>query len=66
MHVSSYTSLASLATCIWRVFADAALEMMISMHLQGAVPAKVYNRIPWVTSIATSLLRMQFNGRDEG
>ena len=48
------------------VSADAALEMMILMHLQGAVPAKVYDRIPWATPIATSLLRMQINGRDEG
>ena len=48
------------------VSADADLEMMILMHLQGAVPAKVDNRIPWATPIATSLLRMQFHGRDEG
>ena len=48
------------------VSADAALEMMILMHLQGAVPAKVYNRIPWATPTATNLLCMQFNGRDEG
>ena len=48
------------------VSADAALEMMILMHLQGAVPAKVFYRIPWATPIATNLLCMQFNGRDEG
>ena len=34
---------------------DAALEMMILMR--GAVPANASNRIPWATSIATSLLR---------
>ena len=36
---------------------DAATEMIILMHLRGAVPANVSNRIPWATSIATSLLR---------
>ena len=36
---------------------DAALEMIILMHLKGAVPANVSNRTPWATSIATTLLR---------
>ena len=48
------------------VSADAAFEMMILMHLQGAVPAKVKKSDTVATPTATSLLRMQFNGRDEG
>ena len=49
---------ASTRECSPLVFlVDAALEMMILMHVRGAVSANVPSRTPWATSIATSLLR---------